>query len=48
MSKIKNKFKDLINKYGWKIAVLIFFGYLIRDVSLYIILPWLIARGIFN
>ena len=24
MSKIKNKFKDLINKYGWKIAVLIF------------------------
>ena len=41
---ILNKLKTLIEKYGWKAAVGIFFYYLVRDVSLYIILPWLIAK----
>tara|TARA_B100000579_G_C22837194_1_gene859473 strand:+ start:887 stop:1036 length:150 start_codon:yes stop_codon:yes gene_type:complete len=41
--KIKNKYKELFKKYGWKIAVAIFFYYLIRDVLLYIVLPWFIA-----
>ena len=48
MIKIKNKFRELILKYGWKFAVVIFFYYLVRDVSLYIVLPWLIARGVFR
>ena len=48
MKKIKDKFRELISRYGWKFAIIIFFYYLIRDVSLYIILPWLIARGIFR
>jgi len=43
-SKVKNKITSLIKKYGWKAAVGIFFYYLIRDVSLYIILPWYIAK----
>ena len=48
MLKIKNKFKELINKYGWKFAIVVFLYYLIRDVSLYILLPWFIAKGMFN
>jgi len=42
-SKIVKKIRDLIKKYGWKAAVGIFLYYLIRDVSLYILLPWYIA-----
>jgi len=45
--KIKNRIKKFYNKYGWKAVVAIFFYYLIRDVSLYIILPWMIARNLF-
>ena len=40
--------KMLFKQYGWKVGVALFMYYLIRDVSLYIILPWLIARGIFH
>tara|TARA_B100000686_G_scaffold9747_1_gene9843 strand:- start:651 stop:794 length:144 start_codon:yes stop_codon:yes gene_type:complete len=47
MNRIKAKFKNIIDKYGWKAAVGIFLYYLVRDVSLYILLPWLIAKGIF-
>jgi len=45
IGKVKNKLKSLIEKYGWKAAVGIFFYYLVRDVSLYIVLPWLIAKN---
>ena len=47
MSKIKEKFKDIYRKYGWKAVVALFVYYLVRDVSLYILLPWAIAKGIF-
>jgi len=46
--KIKNKYKELFKKYGWKFAVGIFLYYLIRDVSLYILLPWYLARNLLN
>ena len=45
--KVKNKIINYIKKHGWKAAVTIFVFYLIRDVSLYILLPWLIAKKIF-
>ena len=45
MKSTKKKLKNLIQKYGWKVAIGIFFYYLIRDVSLYIVLPWLIAKN---
>ena len=45
-NKVKNKITRLFKKYGWKAAVGIFFYYLIRDVSLYIILPWYIAKNL--
>ena len=40
------KIVSFISKYGWKAALGIFLYYLIRDVSLYIILPWLIAKNL--
>tara|TARA_B100001123_G_C14503393_1_gene707235 strand:+ start:277 stop:426 length:150 start_codon:yes stop_codon:yes gene_type:complete len=45
-NKIKNKISSLFKKYGWKAAVGIFLYYLIRDVSLYILLPWYIAKNL--
>ena len=45
-SKIFKKLKGYVRKYGWKAAVAIFFGYLIRDVILYIIIPYFIAKSI--
>ena len=45
-SKIKNKFHQLFKKYGWKAAVGIFLYYLVRDVTLYILFPWYIARNV--
>ena len=45
-NKIKNKIHNLFKKYGWKAAVGIFLYYLIRDVSLYILLPWYIAKTV--
>ena len=46
INKFKNKISEIFKKYGWKAAVGIFMYYLIRDVSLYIVLPWLIAKKI--
>ena len=48
MQKIKQKYKDLVIKYGWRLAVGVFLYYLIRDVSLYIVLPWFLANRFFN
>jgi len=45
--KAKNKIINYIKKHGWKTAITIFVFYLIRDVSLYILLPWFIAKRLF-
>lgn len=39
-------FKGFIKNYGWKIVVAVFFYYLIRDSILYILIPYLIAKGV--
>ena len=39
---------ETLKKYGWKVGLAIFMYYLIRDVTLYIILPYLIMRGFFS
>jgi len=44
--KILNKIISYIKKHGIKAAIGVFIFYLIRDVSIYIILPWLIAQSI--
>lgn len=37
-------FKALIKKYGWKFFAIVFFYYLIRDLTLYIVIPYLAAK----
>ena len=42
----KSGWRGALRFYGWKIFLLIFVFYLVRDITLYIVLPWLIARGV--
>ena len=39
-------FKGVLKKGGWKILFYFFMFYLIRDTILYIIIPYLILKGI--
>jgi len=39
-------FKGLIKEGGWKLLFFFFMYYLIRDSILYIIIPYLIVKGI--
>ncbi|MEC7919212.1 MAG: hypothetical protein VX852_03930 [Candidatus Neomarinimicrobiota bacterium] len=45
---LKYALKDLFKKYGWKVGVALFFYYLIRDVTLYIIIPYLVYKGLMS
>tara|TARA_B100000989_G_scaffold7996_1_gene5544 strand:- start:272 stop:460 length:189 start_codon:yes stop_codon:yes gene_type:complete len=47
-SGVKEALKIMFKKYGWKVGLAIFMYYLIRDVTLYVILPYLIMRGFFS
>jgi len=38
-------FRSLIKKKGWKVVAAVFLFYLVRDSILYILIPYLIARG---
>ena len=40
--------KKLVMDMGWKVALGIFLYYLIRDSILYILIPYLIARGMLS
>ena len=40
----KNGFKKTIKKLGWKVILLIFMYYLIRDSILYIIIRYLVGK----
>ena len=39
-------FRGTFKRYGWKLFAVVFVGYLLRDITLYIVLPLLIARGL--
>ena len=41
-------FKGLVKKYGWKLVLAVLMYYLIRDSILYILIPYLIAKGLFG
>ena len=41
-------FKGLVKRYGWKLVAAVFMYYLIRDSILYILIPYLIAKGLFS
>ncbi len=41
-------FKALIKKRGWKVFAVVISYYTVRDTILYVIVPFVIAQGIFN
>ncbi len=41
-------FKGTLQRYGWKLFAGFFLYYLVRDVTLYIVLPYLAARGVLS
>ena len=45
---LKAAIKMMFKQYGWKVGVAIFMYYLIRDVTLYIIIPYLVMKGFFS
>ena len=45
---LKAAIKMMFKQYCWKVGVAIFMYYLIRDVTLYIILPYLVMKGFFS
>ena len=44
----ENGFKKTVKKHGWKLFIIIFMYYLIRDSILYIIIPYFALKGVFN
>ena len=42
----RRRFQYLLKKYGWRLLVLVFFYYLIRDLFLYVLLPYLAASAL--
>ena len=45
---IREAIKIMFKKYGWKLGVAIFMYYLIRDVTLYIIIPYLVYKNLMS
>jgi hypothetical protein len=44
----KGGFRGILRAYGWKVFAAFVLFYLIRDVTLYIVLPYLAARGLLS
>lgn len=38
--------KGVIRRYGWKFFAVFFVYYLVRDIALYILLPWYLANKV--
>ncbi len=45
---VKEGFRGVIKKGGWKFLFYFFMFYLIRDSILYLLIPYLIGKGIFD
>lgn len=41
-------FRGTLRRYGWKLFAAFFLFYLVRDVTLYVVLPYLAARGVLS
>lgn len=48
IGKIRWRLEFIVKKYGWKIFALVIVYYLVRDTTLYIIIPFLVARHMFS
>jgi hypothetical protein len=41
-------FRGLFRKFGWKLILSIFVYYLVRDITLYVLLPWFVAKRLIS
>ena len=44
----KGGFRGVVKKGGWKLLFYFFIFYLIRDTILYILIPYVVGKGIFD
>ena len=44
----KDGIKGVLKEGGWRIVVYFFLFYLVRDTILYIIVPYLLVKGVIN
>ena len=44
----KDGFRGVVKKGGWKLLFYFFIFYLIRDTILYILIPYVVGKGIFD
>jgi hypothetical protein len=42
----QNGFRGVVHRFGWKLCLAFFLFYLVRDSILYLLLPYLVARGV--
>ncbi|MBX2986580.1 MAG: hypothetical protein KF802_01665 [Bdellovibrionaceae bacterium] len=40
--------RGTFRRYGWKLVAAVFCYYLVRDLTLYVLLPYLVARQFMN
>ena len=40
--------KAAVKAAGWKVVLVIIIYYLVRDITLYIVIPYLVAKGFFS
>lgn len=45
---MKLKVKKMLEKYGWKVFIFIFLFYLIRDLTIYIVIPYFVTKAVLN
>ena len=45
-SKYRDRFKMIYKKYGWKAVAALVAYYLIRDLTIYVVIPYLIVRNV--
>ena len=41
-------FKAAVKAAGWKVVTLIILFYLVRDLAIYVLVPYLVAKGFFS
>ena len=46
LSKIKKRLRPFFIKYGWKGVIAVILFYLVRDLTIYVLLPYLVVRGL--
>jgi hypothetical protein len=44
----RDGFRGLFRQFGWKLILSLFAYYLVRDITLYVLLPWFVAKRLIS